>query len=389
VSSAVRTLAETLIRQASITPDDAGCQTLLAERLEAAGMRVESFRFGAVDNLFASHGQGFPHLLLLGHTDVVPPGPEDAWASPPFRPEVRGGILHGRGAADMKSSVAAFVVAAERFVAENPEHAGRLSIVLTSDEEGVAADGVRRVVPELETRGLLPDHVLVGEPSSSDRLGDVIRVGRRGSIQARVTVRGAQGHTAYARAEDNPVHQAAPLLAALTAMEFDDGDDAFPPTRLQVSNVRAGTGADNVTPDSLEIMFNIRHNPNSTAAALEQRIRELIARHALPECRLDWRISGTPFGPARGRLLEAVQATIRARLGLEPVPDTGGGTSDGRFFGPAGIETVELGPVNRTIHKIDECIAIEDLERLPDIYYGIVERVLVPRHDAGDPGEAA
>lgn len=389
MSSAVRTLAETLIRQASITPDDAGCQTLLAERLEAAGMRVESFRFGAVDNLFASHGQGFPHLLLLGHTDVVPPGPEDAWASPPFRPEVRGGILHGRGAADMKSSVAAFVVAAERFVAENPEHAGRLSIVLTSDEEGVAADGVRRVVPELETRGLLPDHVLVGEPSSSDRLGDVIRVGRRGSIQARVTVRGAQGHTAYARAEDNPVHQAAPLLAALTAMEFDDGDDAFPPTRLQVSNVRAGTGADNVTPDSLEIMFNIRHNPNSTAAALEQRIRELIARHALPECRLDWRISGTPFGPARGRLLEAVQATIRARLGLEPVPDTGGGTSDGRFFGPAGIETVELGPVNRTIHKIDECIAIEDLERLPDIYYGIVERVLVPRHDAGDPGEAA
>jgi len=389
VSSAVRTLAETLIRQASITPDDAGCQTLLAERLEAAGMRVESFRFGAVDNLFASHGQGFPHLLLLGHTDVVPPGPEDAWASPPFRPEVRGGILHGRGAADMKSSVAAFVVAAERFVAENPEHAGRLSIVLTSDEEGVAADGVRRVVPELETRGLLPDHVLVGEPSSSDRLGDVIRVGRRGSIQARVTVRGAQGHTAYARAEDNPVHQAAPLLAALTAMEFDDGDDAFPPTRLQVSNVRAGTGADNVTPDSLEIMFNIRHNPNSTAAALEQRIRELIARHALTECRLDWRISGTPFGPARGRLLEAVQATIRARLGLEPVPDTGGGTSDGRFFGPAGIETVELGPVNRTIHKIDECIAIEDLERLPDIYYGIVERVLVPRHDAGDPGEAA
>lgn len=389
MSSAVRTLAETLIRQASITPDDAGCQTLLAERLEAAGMRVESFRFGAVDNLFASHGQGFPHLLLLGHTDVVPPGPEDAWASPPFRPEVRGGILHGRGAADMKSSVAAFVVAAERFVAENPEHAGRLSIVLTSDEEGVAADGVRRVVPELETRGLLPDHVLVGEPSSSDRLGDVIRVGRRGSIQARVTVRGAQGHTAYARAEDNPVHQAAPLLAALTAMEFDDGDDAFPPTRLQVSNVRAGTGADNVTPDSLEIMFNIRHNPNSTAAALEQRIRELIARHALTECRLDWRISGTPFGPARGRLLEAVQATIRARLGLEPVPDTGGGTSDGRFFGPAGIETVELGPVNRTIHKIDECIAIEDLERLPDIYYGIVERVLVPRHDAGDPGEAA
>lgn len=380
MSAAVLDLARALIERVSITPDDAGCQRLLAERLEAAGMRVESFRFGEVDNLLASHGEGRPHLLLLGHTDVVPPGPEDAWSSPPFQPEIRDGMLFGRGAADMKSSVAAFVIAAERFLQENPDHAGRFSILLTSDEEGVAADGVRRVVPALESRGLLPDHVLVGEPSSSDRLGDVIRIGRRGSIQARLTVRGEQGHTAYARPEDNPVHQAAPLLAALAALEFDDGDDAFPPTRLQISNVRAGTGADNVTPGRLEVLFNLRHNPNSTAEALEQRVRALLQRHAPADrpanWKLDWRISGTPFGPAAGRLLEAVSETVREQSGRSPRPDTGGGTSDGRFFGPLGLETVELGPVNRTIHKVDESIALDDLERLPGLYLGILERVL-------------
>lgn len=380
MSAAVLDLARALIERASITPDDAGCQPLLGERLEAAGMRVESFRFGEVDNLLASHGEGTPHLLLLGHTDVVPPGPQDAWSSPPFQPEIRDGMLYGRGAADMKSSVAAFVIAAERFLQENPDHAGRFSILLTSDEEGVAADGVRRVVPELESRGLLPDHVLVGEPSSSDRLGDVIRIGRRGSIQARLTVRGEQGHTAYARPEDNPVHQAAPLLAALAALEFDDGDAAFPPTRLQVSNVRAGTGADNVTPDRLEVLFNLRHNPNSTAEALEQRVRALFEQHAPADrpvnWKLDWRISGAPFGPADGRLLEAVSETVREQSGRSPRPDTGGGTSDGRFFGPLGLETVELGPVNRTIHKVDESIALDDLGRLPGLYLGVLERLL-------------
>jgi len=380
MSSEVFSLATALIERASVTPDDAGCQALLAERLAAAGMHVESMRFGDVDNLLASHGQGGPHLLLLGHTDVVPAGPESEWTSPPFSPAVRDGMLYGRGAADMKSSVAAFVVAADRFLAEDAAHGGTLSVLLTSDEEGMAADGVRRVVPELEARGLLPDHVLVGEPSSGERLGDVIRIGRRGSIQARLTMRGEQGHTAYARPEDNPVHRAAPLLAALTALEFDDGDEAFPPTRLQVSNVRAGTGADNVTPGSLEIMFNIRHNPNSSAEALEQRIRALVQRHGPwdgPEvCKLDWRISGAPFGPADGRLLKAVTATVRDQLGLEARPDTGGGTSDGRFFGPLGIETVELGPVNLTIHKVNESIALDDLEGLPGLYQGIIARVL-------------
>ena len=376
MSSEIRKLTEALIERPSITPEDADCQPLLAERLEAAGMRVESFRFGAVDNLFASHGASTPHLLLLGHTDVVPPGPADAWTSPPFRPEVRDGMLHGRGAADMKSSVAALVIAAERFLRAEPDHAGRLSVLLTSDEEGLAADGVRRVVPALESRDLLPDHVLVGEPSSAERLGDVIRIGRRGSIQARLTIYGEQGHTAYARREDNPVHTGAALLAALTALEFDDGDDAFPPTRLQVSNLRAGTGADNVTPGSLEILFNIRHNPNSTAEALEQRIRELLAEYAPDDCRLDWRISGAPFGPASGTLLAATRATVRDSLSIEPRLDTGGGTSDGRFFGPQGIETVELGPANRTIHKTDESISLHDLEKLPDLYLDIIGRVL-------------
>ncbi len=376
MTSEVFALASSLIERASVTPDDAGCQGMLARRLEAAGMRVESLRFGDVDNLFATVGQGGPHLLMLGHTDVVPPGPADQWTSPPFSPTVRDGMLFGRGAADMKSSVAAFVLAAESFASASGASTGRLSILLTSDEEGVAADGVRRVVPWLEDRKLLPDHVLVGEPSSSARLGDVIRVGRRGSIQARLTIVGEQGHTAYARPEDNPVHQAAPLLAALTSMEFDDGDDAFPPTRLQVSNVRAGTGVDNVTPGMLEIMFNLRHNPNSPADELKARIEALLDQHALPDCRLDWRVSGAAFGPADGKLLEAVASAVRDNLGLETRPDTGGGTSDGRFFGPLGIETVELGPVNRTIHKVDEAIALADLERLPGLYLAVIERVL-------------
>ena len=376
MTSEVFALASALIERESVTPDDAGCQSMLARRLEDAGMQVESLRFGGVDNLFATVGEGNPHLLLLGHTDVVPPGPESDWRSPPFSPEVRDGVMFGRGAADMKSSVAAFVLAAEKFAARPAAMSGRLSILLTSDEEGVAADGVRRVVPWLEERGLLPDHVLVGEPSSSERLGDVIRIGRRGSIQARLTIVGEQGHTAYARPEDNPVHQAAPLLAVLTALEFDDGDDAFPPTRLQVSNVRAGTGADNVTPGRLEVMFNIRHNPNSTANELKARIAAVLTEHALPDCRLDWRISGAPFGPANGKLLAAVTSAVNDRLGLATRPDTGGGTSDGRFFGPLGIETVELGPVNRTIHKVDESIAVDDLEQLPGLYLDIIERVL-------------
>ncbi|MBY6203735.1 succinyl-diaminopimelate desuccinylase [Halomonas denitrificans] len=376
MSADVVALARELIRRPSVTPDDAGCQDLLAERLAAAGMQVERLRFGEVDNLFARHGSGGPHLLLLGHTDVVPPGPEAEWRSPPFEPTERDGRLYGRGAADMKGSVAAFVVAVERFLAERPAHRGTLSILLTSDEEGPATDGTVRVVDWLVQRGALPDHVLVGEPSSRHRLGDVIRIGRRGSLQGVLRIRGTQGHTAYAEPSENPVHRAAPLLAALTALRFDDGDEAFPATRLQVSNVRAGTGAENVTPGEIEIRFNIRHNPNSTAESLESRVRSLIEASAPGECTLDWRVSGAPFGPAAGPLVDAVDAACRAVLDRAPTPDTGGGTSDGRFFGPRGIEVVELGPVNETIHQVDECIAVPDLERLPEVYVHVLDGLL-------------
>ncbi|NKI35321.1 succinyl-diaminopimelate desuccinylase [Wenzhouxiangella sp. XN79A] len=374
--SEVAELTRSLIERASVTPDDAGCQALLADRLAAAGMELERMRFGEVDNLLARHGHGAPHLLLLGHTDVVPAGPEDAWSSPPFQPEERDGRLYGRGAADMKGSLAAMVVAVEGFLAAHPDHAGTLSLLVTSDEEGPAVDGTVKVVEQLAERGELPDHVLVGEPSSSARLGDVIRIGRRGSLQAVLRVRGVQGHTAYADPAENPVHRVAPLLAALTAMRFDDGDKAFPPTRLQVSNLRAGTGAENVTPGEVEIRFNLRHNPNSPAGMLEARVLALVEEHAPGDWSLDWRISGAPFGPARGALLDAVAASCREVLDVDPRPDTGGGTSDGRFFGPRGIEVVELGPVNRTIHQVDECVDLADLERLPTVYRGVLDRLL-------------
>lgn len=373
---AVLALACELMSRPSITPEDAGCQDLLGERLEAAGMTVESFDIEGVRNLFVHHGSGSPHLMLVGHTDVVPTGPEDRWTSPPFAPEVRDGLLYGRGAADMKSSDAAFVLALEAFLADHPDHPGRISMLLTSDEEGPARHGVRAVVPILEERDLLPDACLVGEPSSRERLGDVLRIGRRGSIQGRLRVFGKQGHTAYADPADNPVHRAGPLLAELGRLRFDDGDDFFPSTRLQISNVRAGTGADNVTPGDLEIWFNLRNNPNSRSEQLERRLRELIDGFDPGRWEMDWRVSGEPFGPATGPLPDIVQAACRDCLGMEAQPDTGGGTSDGRFLGPRGIPVVELGPVNATIHQVDERISVDDLARLPGLYRCIIERML-------------
>lgn len=373
---AVLELATALIRRPSVTPDDAGCCELIAARLQAAGMRTRFIDSGPVRNLLAVHGSGAPHLMLLGHTDVVPPGPLADWATPPFEPVVRDEHLYGRGAADMKSSVAAFVVALEQFLAATPDHRGTVSLLLTSDEEGPAVDGVRAVVPFLQAENLLPDYCLVGEPSSDQRLGDVIRIGRRGSIQARLTVRGKQGHTAYAHPADNPVHRAGPLLAELGQLSFEDGDEWFPPTRLQISNVRAGTGADNVTPGAMEIWFNIRNNPHSPAQVLKDRIEAIIEEHDPGPWCLDWRVSGEPFGPAGGELPQAVIDVCREQLKIEPEANTGGGTSDGRFLGPLGVSVVELGPVNRSIHQVDECIRVADLERLPALYAGVIRRLL-------------
>lgn len=377
-AKAVLALARELISRVSVTPEDAGCQALIAERLEAVGMTVESIDVEDVSNLFARHGSGSPHLMLVGHTDVVPPGPESDWTSPPFEPEIRDGVLYGRGAADMKSSVAAFVLALETFLAMQPDHFGTISLLLTSDEEGPARHGVRAVVPHLRSRGLMPDACLVGEPSSRDRLGDVIRIGRRGSIQGRLIIRGIQGHTAYADPRDNPAHRAGPLLAELGRLDFDDGDAFFPPTRLQISNLRAGTGADNVTPGELEIWFNLRNNPNTRSEVLEARIRRLIEDTDPGEWELAWRVSGEPFGPATGPLPGVVEVACRELLGTEPKPDTGGGTSDGRFFGPLGIPVVELGPVNATIHQVDESIALDELALLPGLYRRIIEGMLRP-----------
>jgi len=375
-TSPVLALTRDLIARRSVTPEDAGCLDLIEARLAAVGCHIERRRIEAVDNLFAWRGEGAPHLMLLGHTDVVPPGPESAWQSPPFEPTETGGELVGRGAADMKSSVAAFVTAIEAYLQRQHDHPGTLSLLLTSDEEGIAEHGVRAMVPWLRDHDHLPDACLIGEPSSLQTLGDNVRIGRRGSIQARLSIRGRQGHTAYADPRDNPAHRAGPLLAALGQLEFNDGDDHFPPTRLQISNLQAGTGADNVTPGELLVMFNLRNNPNSPAERLEARLRELIQAHEPGDWDLEWRVSGVPFGPARGPLPEIVSAACSEHLGITPKRDTGGGTSDGRFIGPLGIDCVELGPVNATIHQINERITIDELERLPAVYASIIERYL-------------
>ncbi len=374
-----------LIHRASVTPDDAGCQTVIAERLGRAGFAIEQLQFGSVHNLWATHGGAGPVLAFLGHTDVVPSGPAEAWSSPPFEPTVRDGRLYGRGAADMKSGVAAMVVALEEFARAFPRHPGVIGLLLTSDEEGTAVDGMRRVAAEFTRRRQRIDWCVVGEPSSKQRLGDLIRVGRRGSLTGRLHVAGVQGHVAYPDTADNPIHAFAPALAALAAERWDDGDDAFPPTSFQVSNLNAGTGADNVIPGELRAIFNFRFGTASSADSLRERVESILRDHGVRLAehgsRLDWWLSGEPFVTRSGPLRDATIAAIRERCGIAPELSTGGGTSDGRFIAPLGAEVVEVGPQNASIHKVDEWVELDELERLPGLYGAIVEKVLKTRSD--------
>jgi len=374
----VLALTQALIARPSVTPDDLGCQALIAERLAASGFACESLRFGAVDNLWATHGHGAPLLVLLGHTDVVPSGPVEDWTSAPFAPEIRDGALYGRGAADMKGSVAAFVVALERFVAAHPDHAGTIALLLTSDEEGDAIDGVRRVADVFRERGTAIDWCVTGEPSSKARLGDLLRVGRRGTLSATLTVKGVQGHVAYPEKARNPIHDAAPALAAFAARRWDDGYETFPPTSLQISNVHAGTGANNVIPGELQALFNLRYNPCWDAARLEVECEAILRAHAL-DYAIRWHRGGEPFFTHAGALRAAARAVLTRVAGAPPEESTGGGTSDARFIAPLGAQCIEIGPVNASIHKVDEHVSVADLRALPDLYLALIEALLPDR----------
>ena len=373
--SDVLQLAKELLLRPSITPDDEGCQALIAERLQRAGFTCESLRFGDVDNLWATHGSGAPVLVLLGHTDVVPPGPRESWSSDPFIPEIRDGKLYGRGTADMKGSVAAFVVALEQFVAKQLRHAGTIGLLLTSDEEGDAIDGVRKVAETFRGRGQRIDWCITGEPSSKETLGDLLRVGRRGTLSATLTVHGVQGHVAYPDKARNPIQLAMPALAELAAREWDGGFDTFPPTSFQISNVHAGTGANNVIPGELQVLFNLRYNPTWRAEQLEQQCEDVLLAHGL-EYTLHWHRGGEPFHTPEGPVRAAARVVLARFAGSAPEESTGGGTSDARFIAPLGAQCIEIGPVNASIHKVDEHVAVADLEALPDLYLALIERLL-------------
>ena len=368
-------LAIDLIRRPSVTPEDAGCQALMMERLAALGFVNEPLRFGEVDNFWSRRGTQGPLFCFAGHTDVVPTGPREEWSSDPFTPEIRDGMLYGRGAADMKGSLAAMITATERFVARHPGHRGSIAFLITSDEEGPAVNGTVKVVETLEARGEKIDWCLVGEPSSTERVGDVVKNGRRGSLGARLVVHGIQGHVAYPHLARNPVHQALPALAELAAVEWDRGNDFFPPTTFQISNIHAGTGATNVIPGELEVIFNLRFSTETDAGRIREKVERLLDRHGL-DWEIEWTLSGEPFLTAEGKLVEAAQAAIREITGRETELSTAGGTSDGRFIAPTGAQVLELGPVNATIHKVDECVSVADLDTLSALYERILEQLL-------------
>ncbi|MDO2947379.1 succinyl-diaminopimelate desuccinylase [Aeromonas simiae] len=368
-------LAKELIRRPSVTPLDEGCQTLMGERLAALGFTLEPMVFEDTTNLWARRGSTGPLFCFAGHTDVVPAGPLEQWRTPPFEPTIESGMLYGRGAADMKGSLAAMVVAVERFVAAHPDHQGSIAFLITSDEEGPFINGTVRVVDTLEARGEKITWCIVGEPSSTALVGDVVKNGRRGSLTGDLLIKGVQGHVAYPHLADNPIHRATPALAELAATEWDRGNDFFPPTSFQIANINGGTGASNVIPGELQVQFNFRFSTESTSEGLKQRVKTLLDRHGL-NYELTWTLSGEPFLTGTGALLDATVAAIAEVNGQRPRLLTTGGTSDGRFIAPTGAQVIELGPVNATIHKINECVQASDLDLLTDMYQGVLERLL-------------
>ena len=370
-------LAIDLISRPSVTPHDEGCQALLVEQLAPLNFKAEPMRFGDVDNLWLRRGTQSPVFCFAGHTDVVPTGPLEAWESHPFKPEIRDGLLYGRGAADMKGSIAAFTVACQNFVREYPDHQGSIAFLITSDEEGPSINGTVKVVEVLEQRQEKIDWCLVGEPSSSCCVGDVVKNGRRGSLNGVLTVIGQQGHVAYPQLAINPIHQVAPALAELVSIEWDKGNEFFPSTSFQISNIKGGTGANNVIPGTVTIEFNFRFSTEQTEQGLRQKVETLLNQYGFTYD-LIWTLSGNPFLTPHGELLSAGIKAIEAVNGLQTELSTSGGTSDGRFIAPTGAQVMELGPVNKTIHKVNECVAIADLEALTVIYQRILERLLIP-----------
>lgn len=368
-------LAQNLIRRPSISPDDQGCQQMIAERLAALGFEIEWMNFGETTNLWAKHGSTKPLVAFAGHTDVVPTGGESQWQYPPFSAEIVGDMLYGRGAADMKGSLAAMIVAAEEYVKANPNHPGTIAFLITSDEEAAAKDGTTKVVDALMARGELIDYCMVGEPSSSQTLGDIVKNGRRGSITGNLYIQGIQGHVAYPHLAENPVHKAAPFLMELTQYQWDKGNEFFPPTSLQIANIQAGTGSNNVIPGELYVQFNLRYCTEVTDEIIKNKVAEMLQKYGLTY-RIEWNLSGKPFLTKPNKLVKAVVNSLEQIVGITPKLDTGGGTSDARFIALMGGEVVELGPLNATIHKVNECVSVSDLATLGDVYKQMLVNLL-------------
>lgn len=370
------TLTQKLIRCESVTPHDGGCQELISERLKRSNFRIEPMKFHDVKNLWARHGTASPLVVFAGHTDVVPTGPLDAWETPPFEPTIRDGFLYGRGAADMKSGLAAMIVAAENFIQKNPLFTGSIAFLITSDEEGASIHGTKRVVEALVNRNEKMDYCIIGEASSNKLLGDQIRIGRRGSLHGKLTIFGKQGHVAFPENAINPIHIIAPALKDLTSMKWDEGNDYFPATTFQISNIHSGTGAANVIPGTLELTFNFRFGTASSVEDLKKRVTHILEKHEL-QFDLQWDLSGQPFLTKQGKLIACVKKAIQDITRLDPQLSTGGGTSDGRFIAPTGTEVIELGPCNHTVHQVNECVSVADLEVLTQIYERALEKLLL------------